>query len=62
MGSLIEELGRREASARAEAIRLRGRIEELSEELARAEEQASRLAIAREEVTSWLTGPSTSWT
>jgi hypothetical protein len=41
MGSLIEELGRREASARVEAIRLRSRIEELSGELARAEEQAS---------------------
>jgi len=57
MGSLIEELGRREASARAEAIRLRSRIEELSEELARAEEQASRLAIAREEVTRVLEEP-----
>ena len=31
MGSLIEELGRREASARAEAVRLRSRIVELSE-------------------------------
>jgi len=50
MGSLIEELKRREAAARAEAGRLRSRIEELSEELARAEEQASRLAIAGEEV------------
>jgi hypothetical protein len=57
MGSLIEELGRREASARAEADRLRARIEELSEELARAEEQASRLAIAREEVTRVLEEP-----
>jgi hypothetical protein len=57
MGSLIEELGRREASARAEADRLRARIEELSEELARAEEQASRLAIAREEVTRVLQEP-----
>lgn len=43
MGSLIEELGRREAAVRAEAERLRARIEELSEELARAEEQATRL-------------------
>ena len=50
MGSLIEELKRREAAARSEAGRLRSRIEELSEELARAEEQASRLAIARQEV------------
>ena len=57
MGSLIEELGRREASARAEAGRLRARIEELSEELARAEEHASRLAIAREEVTRVLEEP-----
>jgi hypothetical protein len=51
MGSLIEELRRREAAARAEADRLRSRIEELSGDLARAEEQASRLEIAREEVT-----------
>lgn len=50
MGSLIEELRRREGAARAEADRLRIRIEELSGELARAEEHASRLAIAREEV------------
>jgi hypothetical protein len=57
MGSLMEELGRREAAARAEAGRLRSRIEELSEELARAEEQASRLAIAREEVTRVLEEP-----
>ena len=57
MGSLIEELRRREAAARAEADRLRGRIEELSGDLARAEEQASRLAIAREEVTRVLEEP-----
>jgi hypothetical protein len=57
MGSLIEELGRREAAARAEADRLRARIEELSGELARAEEQATRLAIAREEVTRVLEEP-----
>jgi len=50
MGSLIEELRRREAVARAEADRLRARIEELSGELAGAEERVSRLAIAREEV------------
>jgi hypothetical protein len=50
MGSLTEELRRREAAARAEAGRLRSRIEELSGELARAEEQVSRLVIAREEV------------
>jgi hypothetical protein len=57
MGSLIEELRRREAAARAEADRLRTRIEELSGDLARAEEQASRLSIAREEVTRVLEGP-----
>jgi hypothetical protein len=50
MGSLIEELKRREAAARVEAERLRSRIEELAEELARAEEQVSRLVITREEV------------
>jgi hypothetical protein len=53
MGSLIEELRRREAAARAEADRLRSRIEELAEDLAQAEEQASRLAIACEEV-AWV--------
>ena len=53
MGSLIEELKRREAAARAEADRLRARIEELSGDLARAEERVSRLAIAREEV-AWV--------
>jgi hypothetical protein len=57
MGSLIEELKRREAASRAEADRLRSRMEELSEDLARAEEQASRLAIAREEVTRVLAEP-----
>lgn len=57
MGSLIEELRRREAAARAEADRLRGRIEELSGDLARAEEQASRLAIACEEVTRVMEEP-----
>jgi len=57
MGSLIEELRRREAAARAEADRLRARIEELTEELARAEERVSRLAITREEVTRVLEEP-----
>ena len=57
MGSLIDELRRREAAARAEADRLRTRIEELSEDLARAEEQASRLSIAREEVARVLEEP-----
>lgn len=58
MGSLIGELRRREAAARAEADRLRGRIQELSENLARAEEHASRLAIACEEVRGcWKSRP-----
>jgi hypothetical protein len=57
MGSLIEELKRREAAARAEADRLRSRMEELAQELARAEEHASRLAIAREEVMRVLEEP-----
>ena len=57
MGSLIEELRRREAAARVEADRLRRRIEELSGDLARAEEKASRLAIACEEVARVLEEP-----
>jgi hypothetical protein len=57
MGSLIEELRRRETAARAEADRLRARIQELTEELARAEEQVTRLAITREEVTRVLDEP-----
>ncbi len=50
MGSLIDELQRREAAARAEAEELRGRIAELAEQLARAEERLSRLVITRETV------------
>jgi hypothetical protein len=57
MGSLIEELRRREDAAREEADRLRARIGELAGDLARAEEQASRLAVAREEVTRVLAEP-----
>ena len=57
MGSLIGELRRREAAARAEAGRLLARIEELTGELASAEEQVTRLAIAREEVTRVLEEP-----
>ena len=57
MGSLIEELKRREAAARAGAERLRSRIEELAEELARAEEQVSRLVITREEVVRVMEEP-----
>jgi hypothetical protein len=50
MGSLIDELRRREAAARAEAVELRGRIAELAERLAGVEERLSRLVIARETV------------
>jgi len=57
MGSLVEELKRREAAARAEADRLRSRIGELSQELARVEEQVTRLVITREEVARVLEGP-----
>ena len=57
MGSLVEELRRREAAARAEADRLRSRVQELTEQLARAEEQVSRLVIAREEVALVLEEP-----
>ena len=48
MGSLIDELQRREAAARAEAEELRGRIAQLVGRLARAEERLSRLVITRE--------------
>ena len=50
MGSLIDELQRREAAARAEAEQLRGQIARLAERLAGVEEQLSRLVIAREVV------------
>lgn len=50
MGSLIDELQRREAAARREAEELRGRIAELTEQLARAEEWLSRLVITRQTV------------
>jgi hypothetical protein len=46
MGSLVEELWRREAAAWAGAERLCVRIEELAEGLARAEEQVKRLVRA----------------
>jgi len=48
MGSLIDELQRREAAARAEVAEveeLRGRIAELAERLAGVEELLSRLVI-----------------
>jgi len=57
MGSLVDELRRREAAARAEADRLRARMQELQEELDRAEGQVVRLVIAREEVTRILGCP-----
>jgi len=47
MGSLIDELQRREAAARAEAEELRGQIAQLSERLAGAGERLSRLVITR---------------
>jgi chromosome segregation ATPase len=56
MGSLIEELRRREAAARAEAEELRGRIAQLTECLAGAEERLSRLVITRETVEEVLNG------
>jgi hypothetical protein len=56
MGSLIEELQRREAAARQEADELRGEIARLNERLVRAEETLSRLEITRETVTEILGG------
>ena len=50
MGSLVDELRRREMAARAEAEQLRGQIAELAERLAGVEERLSRLVIAREVV------------
>src|SRR5258708_9428875 len=48
MGSLIDELQRREAAAREEAEELRGRIAQLAERLAGVVERLSRLELARE--------------
>jgi chromosome segregation ATPase len=56
MGSLIDELQRREAAAREEAEELRGRIAQLTERLAGAEERLSRLVITRETVEEVLNG------
>ena len=50
MGSLIDELQRREAAAREEAEGLRGQIAQLTERLAGVEERLSRLVITRETV------------
>jgi hypothetical protein len=56
MGSLIDELQRREAAARAEAEGLRGQIAQLTERLAGVEERLSRLVITRETVDEVLSG------
>jgi chromosome segregation ATPase len=56
MGSLIDELRRREAAARAEAEGLRGQIAQLAERLAGVEERLSRLVITRETVEEVLNG------
>jgi cell division septum initiation protein DivIVA len=56
MGSLIDELQRREAAAREEAEELRGQIAQLTERLAQADERLSRLVIARETVEEVLNG------
>jgi hypothetical protein len=57
MGSLIDELQRREAVAREEAEDLRGQIALLGERLARVEERLSRLVITRETVEEVLSEP-----
>ena len=59
MGSLIDELQRREAAARAGAEELRGQIAELAGRLARAEERLSRLVITRETVEEVLDSAAT---
>jgi hypothetical protein len=59
VGSLIDELQRREAAARAGAEGLRRRIAELAGQLAQAEERLSRLVIARETVEEVLEGAAT---
>jgi putative protein kinase ArgK-like GTPase of G3E family len=56
MGSLIDELQRRQAAARAEAEQLREQIAQLAERLAGVEEQLSRLVIAREVADEVLDG------
>ena len=58
MGSLVDELQRREAVARAEAERLRGQIAEMAERLAGVEEQLSRLVTpARWLMRCWMARP-----
>jgi hypothetical protein len=62
MGSLIDELQRRETAARAEAEELRGQITQLTERLAGVEDRLSRLVITRETVDEVLSeaGPEAS--
>ena len=57
MGSLLDELEHLETAARAEAEELRGRIAELTELLAQAEERLARLVITRETVEEVLASP-----
>jgi hypothetical protein len=56
MGSLLEELARREAAARERAEVIREQIEQLRERLAAEEELVSRLVITRETVAEILGG------
>ena len=62
MGSLVDELQRREAAARAEAEELRGQIAQLTGRLAGVEDRLSRLVITRETVDEVLSeaGPEAS--
>ena len=62
MGSLLDELQRREAAAGEEAGELRARIAQLTERLAGVEERLSRLVITREMVEEVLSeaGPEAS--
>ena len=57
MGSLIDELQRREAAVRAQAEELRGQIVQLTEQLAGVEAQLARLVTAREVVDEVLDEP-----
>lgn len=50
MGSLLEELARREAAARRRIERLREQIAELTQRLGSEEDRLSRLVITRETV------------
>jgi hypothetical protein len=59
IGSLIEELQRREAAASREADELRSEIARLSERLARAEETLARLEITGETVAGILSDADT---